>query len=153
MLRVGETGRPEHIVADEVPRGGPAEVRLDIDRGATFQEVADHRHLLRPDRIDQRRQADGGRLEVDEGTRIQQQRGDIHDATLRGEMQGRGAHAAVDRVDIGTGRQEFVDHLHRTAPGGEHQRREGERPPPVDIRAAPDSGVRSRQIIALDRRQ
>ena len=138
---------------DEVPGGGAAEMGLDLDRRAAREQVADHWHLLRPDRGDQRREPDGGRLQVDERTRVEQQLGDVDHASLGGEVERRGAHGAVDGVNVGARREQFADHLRRAPPGGEHQRGQRQRPAPIDVGATPDEPVRRGQIVVVNRRE
>jgi hypothetical protein len=61
-------------------------MRLDFGRRAASEQKTHHPHLFRPDGIDQRRQADSRRLQVDEGAGLKQQLRHVGNAALRREM-------------------------------------------------------------------
>jgi len=138
---------------DKVKGSRTPQVGLDVSRGATLQQIADHGHLLRPDRRDQRSEPDRSRLHVDECTGIQQQPRNVHHSALGGEVECGGAHGGVDRVNVSTRGEQFADHRRRAPTRGNHERRKGQWTTLIDVHTTSDELVYFGQIVRFYRRQ
>ena len=126
-------------------------MRLDVDGGAALQQVFDHRDLFGPHGVDQRGEPDSRRLQVDKGARVQEQPRCFGHPALSRKVQGRRAHAGVERMDVRARRDQQINRPHVAAACGDMQRRTRQRPAIVHIRAAPNKLGDPGKIVRMDR--